>query len=184
MLIVGIEQGHLNSYYTESYYKCTIHLAEGSRLNWENLVDYFNMIVFNILPLIVHICIWVSLCCKESRLSRAKFLSGALVVLTALVTWLPYAIVHGILRYDTDGEKSLVYIFFYLSVVTNPVIYGFMMYKWDIFREGCSKCCVDEGAESEPSQPTPAKHVALEQKSFTDIETASVTMVSNDKLRV
>ncbi|XP_063684236.1 uncharacterized protein LOC134818551 [Bolinopsis microptera] len=174
LLIVGIEGGYLNSHYTTSYHKCSIHLADGKMFNWENLVDYFNMIIFNILPLLIHVGIWSALCFKEPRMTRGKRLSGALVVTTALVTWLPYGIVHGILRYDTSEEKSLVYIFFYLSIVTNPIIYGFLMYKCDIFREGCSDCCCGEDSEAQPSYSEPAR--VVEPKSFTDIVSATHSM--------
>ena len=174
LLILGIEGGYLNSHYTTSYHKCSIHLADGTTFNWENLVDYFNMIIFNILPLLIHVGIWSALCFKEPRMTRGKRLSGALVVMTALVTWLPYAIVHGILRYDTSEEKSLVYIFFYLSIVTNPIIYGFLMYKCDIFREGSSKCCYEEASEAQPSYSEPAR--VVEPKSFTDIVSATNSM--------
>ena len=179
LLVIGIEQGYLNSHYTESFYKCSIHVAEGNAFNWENLVDYFNMVIFNILPLVVHISIWVSLNCKEPRMSPGKRLSGALVVATALVTWLPYGIVYGVFRYDTLGTRSLVFVFFYLSVVTNPLIYGFLMYKCGIFKEGCSSCCHEVVSDAPPGFHGPVK--AEDRTSFTNIESASATMASTQQ---
>ena len=176
LLIVGIEEGYLNSRYTDTYRKCSIHNAADATYNWESLVDYFNTVVFNILPLVIHAGIWVSLCCKDPQMSPRKRLSGALVVITALVTWLPYGIVYGILRYTPSGAKALVYIFFYMSIVTNPIIYGFVMYKCDIFKKGGSECCCGERSEAEPSFPTPAR--VDDPRSFTDIRSGTDTMKS------
>ncbi|XP_063683997.1 uncharacterized protein LOC134818405 [Bolinopsis microptera] len=177
LLIVGIEEHYLDSRYTDTYRKCSIHNAAETSFNWEGLVDYFNMVIFSILPLFIHSGIWISLCCKEPRMSRGKRLSGALVVTTALVTWLPYGIIYGILRYTPSGPKALVYIFFYLSIVTNPIIYGFLMYKCDIFREGCSDCCCGEDSDAQPSYSEPAR--VVEPKSFTDIVSGTTTMTDS-----
>ena len=98
-------------------------------------------------------------------------------MLTALVTWLPYGVVYGFMRLTPSGSKALVYIFFYFSIVSNPIIYGFALYKCDIFREGCSECCFGEESEVpvEPDNPSPAGVPApvVEPKSFTDLGSAT-----------
>ncbi|KAL5269433.1 hypothetical protein ACHWQZ_G003047 [Mnemiopsis leidyi] len=180
LLIVGIEEGYLTSRYTDTYRKCSIHGAEETTFNWEGLVDYFNMVVFNILPLVLHAGIWISLCCRDSHMSRARLVSGALVVLTALVTWLPYGIVYGFMRFTPSGPKALVYIFFYFSIVSNPIIYGFALYKCDIFREGCSECCCKEESEVEPTLPQPVDRArVVEPRSFTDLGSATSDITSS-----
>ena len=107
-------------------------------------------------------------------MSRARLVSGALVVFTALVTWLPYGVVYGFMRLTPSGSKALVYIFFYFSIVSNPIIYGFALYKCDIFREGCSECCFGEESEVEPNpQPAGFAPRVVEPRSFTDLGSAT-----------
>eukprot|EP00116_Pleurobrachia_bachei_P008184 sb/3468446/ len=139
ILSVAVSNDFLTTEFSQEYKRCWVGYGNDS---WTNFVDNFNMTVFNILPLLLHIVFWsVTLFrIREAETFSKNLKKAGFVISAALVTWLPYFIVYAIMRkYPVEGY-SLVLVAFYISIITNPIFI-----TWDklAFRRGCIQCCQD-----------------------------------------
>ena len=161
VIVVALNTNSLDLFYSDTYRRC---ILDG---DWAKAVDYLNLALFGILPLLVHVTVLTKLFWGCRCQCHARVKTGLLVIIPFIITWLPYLILYQ--GMDKAGQEyTLIYIFFYFSIVYNPIIYGYWKYGLQIFKEGCCKECCYEVKE-EPSSITP---VHIDQvSSLTDGDT-------------